>query len=52
MALILPMGAPRESQTASKLSQSPFWMPIWGPDPTPIDNVPLQLQLCADEVIE
>jgi hypothetical protein len=38
MALILPMGAPRESQTASKLSQSPFWTPIWGPNPTPIDT--------------
>jgi hypothetical protein len=39
MALIPCEPTPDRVRTSSKLSQSPFWTPIWGPDPTPIDNL-------------
>jgi hypothetical protein len=34
-----PIKTPDIPQTASKVSQSPFWMPIRGPDPTPFDTL-------------
>jgi hypothetical protein len=38
-----PIKAPDILQTASKVSQSPFWMPIRGPTPTPIDTQEAQI---------
>jgi bifunctional non-homologous end joining protein LigD len=46
-----PIKTPEISQTASKVSQSHIWMPIRGPNPTPIDNRTKQFVIDGEAVI-
>src|SRR5256885_13258456 len=50
---LAPSPQPRPAPTARALivrnvgRRGPFWMPIWGPDRTPIDTLVPRLPLCS-----